>query len=82
MNDIAKLEHIISLVKQYEAEVSRSKEAYRLSMTLYNERLFWSREAGKNPVEDMPKQPITIEENCSDYLKRIEATLSIPKDLT
>jgi len=75
MTDLAKLEHIIYLTTEYQKETSRSEKAYLLKMEA------WSMQAAMLPLADeladIPSAPITVEENSSDYLKRIKAILEV-----
>jgi len=79
MTDLGKLEHIIYLVNQYQSELSRSKSSYDMEMQAYfNCVTAFSRVNGKPPQK--PKSPMPIDENSSDYIKRIKAILEVSNE--
>ena len=69
MTDSAKLEHIIYLVRKFEEELSRSQKAYEIAMKAYSANLI------NGIPAKCPSQPISFEDNASDYLARIKAIL-------
>lgn len=71
MTNLDKLEHIVYLVRKYENEMSRSKEAYSLAMTVYAQ----SKSLGIDNLET-PSLPISSEDNALNYILRIKGILN------
>lgn len=68
MSDIAKLEHIIYIIRQYE------ENAVRLSK-LHSSRMQMYMMSESDCDREVPEEPMTIQDQATEILGRIEGTL-------